>query len=55
MNDVIIASAVRTAIGKAPRGTLRTTRPDDLAALTTQVQALSQTCSGCHTKYRVKK
>src|SRR5580704_16357740 len=33
MKDVIIASAVRTAVGKAPRGTLRTTRPDDLAAV----------------------
>jgi acetyl-CoA acyltransferase len=33
MKEVIIASAVRTAIGKAPRGTLRTTRPDDLAAI----------------------
>ena len=33
MHEVIIASAVRTAIGKAPRGTLRTTRPDDLAAI----------------------
>ena len=33
MKDVIIASAVRTAIGKAPRGMLRTTRPDDLAAI----------------------
>lgn len=32
-NEVIIASAVRTAVGKAPRGTLRTTRPDDLAAV----------------------
>ena len=32
MKDVIIAAAVRTAIGKAPRGALRTTRPDDLAA-----------------------
>src|ERR1700733_1209443 len=32
MKDVIIASAVRTAVGKAPRGTLRATRPDDLAA-----------------------
>jgi acetyl-CoA acyltransferase len=32
MKDVIVASAVRTAIGKAPRGALRTTRPDDLAA-----------------------
>jgi acetyl-CoA acyltransferase len=33
MNEVVIVSAVRTAIGKAPRGTLRTTRPDDLAAI----------------------
>ncbi len=33
MKEVIIASAVRTPIGKAPRGTLRTTRPDDLAAV----------------------
>ena len=32
MRDVVIASAVRTAIGKAPRGALRATRPDDLAA-----------------------
>lgn len=33
MNEVVIASAVRTPVGKAPRGTLRTTRPDDLAAV----------------------
>ena len=33
MNEVVIASAVRTPVGKAPRGTLRTTRPDDLAAI----------------------
>jgi acetyl-CoA acyltransferase len=32
MQEVIIASAVRTPVGKAPRGTLRATRPDDLAA-----------------------
>lgn len=32
MNEVVIVSAVRTAVGKAPRGMLRTTRPDDLAA-----------------------
>jgi acetyl-CoA acyltransferase len=32
MREVIIASAVRTAVGKAPRGTLRSTRPDDLAS-----------------------
>jgi acetyl-CoA acyltransferase len=33
MRDVIIASSVRTAVGKAPKGTLRNTRPDDLAAV----------------------
>jgi acetyl-CoA acyltransferase len=33
MNEVVIASAVRTPVGKAPRGTLRNTRPDDLAAI----------------------
>jgi acetyl-CoA acyltransferase len=33
MRDAVIVSAVRTAIGKAPRGRLRTTRPDDLAAV----------------------
>jgi acetyl-CoA acyltransferase len=36
MNEVVIVSAVRTAIGKAPRGTLKTTRPDDLAAVAIQ-------------------
>jgi acetyl-CoA acyltransferase len=30
--EVVIASAVRTAVGKAYKGMLRTTRPDDLAA-----------------------
>jgi acetyl-CoA acyltransferase len=33
MKDVVIVSVVRTPVGKAPRGTLRTTRPDDLAAI----------------------
>jgi len=32
MKEVVIVSAVRTAVGKAPKGTLRNTRPDDLAA-----------------------
>ena len=36
MNEVVIVSAVRTAVGKAPRGTLKTTRPDDLAAFAIQ-------------------
>ena len=32
MKEAVIVSAVRTAVGKAPKGTLRNTRPDDLAA-----------------------
>jgi len=31
-NDPVIVSAVRTAVGKSHKGTLRETRPDDLAA-----------------------
>ncbi len=33
MREVVIVSAVRTPVGKAYKGTLRTTRPDDLAAV----------------------
>jgi len=33
MRDAVIVSAVRTAVGKAPKGTLRATRPDDLGAI----------------------
>jgi acetyl-CoA acyltransferase len=32
MHEAVIVSAVRTAVGKAPGGTLRGTRPDELAA-----------------------
>ncbi len=32
MAEAYIVSAVRTAVGRAPRGTLRNTRPDDMAA-----------------------
>ena len=32
MKEAVIVSAVRTAVGKAPAGTLRATRPDDLGA-----------------------
>ncbi len=32
MEQAVIVSAVRTAIGKAPNGALRATRPDDMAA-----------------------
>jgi len=31
--DIVIISAVRTAVGKAPHGALRFTRPDELAAV----------------------
>ncbi len=33
MPEAVIVSAVRTAIGKAPRGKLRTYRPEDMAAV----------------------
>src|ERR1700756_3379317 len=33
MRDVIIASSVRTPVGRAYKGTLRATRPDELAAI----------------------
>jgi 3-ketoacyl-CoA thiolase (EC 2.3.1.16) len=36
MQAVYVVAAVRTAIGKAPRGSLRNTRPDDLAAFAIQ-------------------
>jgi acetyl-CoA acyltransferase len=32
MREAFIVSIARTAVGKAPRGTLRSTRPDDMAA-----------------------
>ena len=33
MREAVLVSSVRTAVGKAPKGALRATRPDDLAAL----------------------
>src|SRR5436853_4756169 len=33
MQDAVIVSSVRTAVGRAYKGTLRATRPDDLAAI----------------------
>ena len=32
MTSAVIVSAARTAVGKAPRGALRTTRPEEMAA-----------------------
>jgi acetyl-CoA acyltransferase len=36
MKEAVIVSIARTAVGKAPRGTLRNTRPDDMAAVVIQ-------------------
>src|ERR1700752_3404430 len=33
MTSAVIVSAVRTAVGKAPKGKLSATRPDDMAAI----------------------
>ncbi|NJM42644.1 MAG: acetyl-CoA C-acyltransferase, partial [Anaerolineae bacterium] len=32
MNEAVIVSAARTAVGRAHRGSLRTVRPDDMGA-----------------------
>jgi acetyl-CoA acyltransferase len=32
MRDAVVVSAVRTAVGKAPKGTLKNTRPDEMGA-----------------------
>ncbi|HEY6118930.1 MAG TPA: acetyl-CoA C-acyltransferase [Pyrinomonadaceae bacterium] len=34
MREAVVVSAVRTAVGKAPRGTLKNTRPDETGAAT---------------------
>src|ERR1700675_3198137 len=36
MRDAVIVSSARTPVGKATKGSLRTTRPDDLAAVVIQ-------------------
>ncbi len=36
MREAVIVSSVRTPVGKAPKGTLRATRPDDLGATAIQ-------------------
>ena len=36
MRNAVIVAAARTAVGKAPKGTLRAVRPDDMAAAVVQ-------------------
>ncbi len=42
MKDAVIVSALRTAVGKAPRGVLKDTRPDDMAGAVIKA-AIAQT------------
>src|SRR5262245_34984597 len=59
MKEAVIVAAVRTAVGKAPRGMLRTVRPDDLAAAvikdlvrqlpTVQPETIDDVILGCAT------
>ena len=42
MQDAVIVAAVRTAVGKAPNGSLKTVRPDEMAATVIQ-EALRRT------------
>jgi acetyl-CoA acyltransferase len=48
MREAVIVSGARTAVGKAPRGKLRTTRPDDMAA--TVIQAALARAAGLDPK-----
>ena len=44
MREAVIVAAARTAVGKAPRGSLKDTRPDDMAAVV--LQELLKRCPG---------
>ena len=44
MKDAVIVSSIRTAVGKAPKGTLKNTRPDDLGA--TAIKAVVEQIEG---------
>ncbi|GIW00884.1 acetyl-CoA C-acyltransferase [Roseiflexus sp.] len=48
MREAVIVSAVRTAVGKAPRGTLRSVHPTDLAA--TVIKAAVERAAGLDPK-----
>ncbi len=44
MREAVIVSSVRTAVGKAYKGTLRATRPDDLAAAAIKAPMQPEEC-----------
>ena len=41
MKEAVIVSGARTAVGRAPRGSLRASRPDDMAGA-----AIAEACAG---------
>ena len=43
MREAVIVDCMRTAVGKAPRGALRHSRPDDLAATVFQLLGIDPT------------
>jgi acetyl-CoA acyltransferase len=47
MHDAVIVAAVRTAVGKAPNGSLRTVRPDEMAAPGVEPADISDVILGC--------
>ena len=47
MREAVIVSSVRTAVGKAGKGTLRATRPDDLAAVAIKGAIDARKGTGC--------
>ena len=46
MQEAVIIDCLRTPVGKAPRGALRNTRPDDLAAAVI-TRAAREVSAGC--------
>ena len=52
MKEAVIVSAVRTAVGKAPKGTLKNTRPDDLGAAAIPISARPSTTKPSETHQR---
>ncbi len=48
MKEAVIVTSLRTAVGKAPRGTLKDTRPDDMAG--TVIKAAVERTPGSRTR-----
>ena len=48
MGEAVIVDCLRTAVGKAPEGSLRTTRPDDLGTIV--IRALLDQLSAARTR-----